>query len=205
MIGDSIHIIDDIIPISKQNEIEKVFTQSRLPWIFNKDISISQTEIQKFDIQKFTPGIGSPIKSDDPKYINYALLNIIKIIPETACGKIGKVCKEIYQARSFIHFPLNQKLRKEFDNIHIDLAFEHLVVLYYVNDTDGDTFIFDKKTDYKNIKWASVINENELNIVERISPKKGRVLIFDGNRYHSSSGPTKDIRCIINFDISINK
>ena len=205
MIGDSIHIIDDIIPISKQNEIEKMFTQSRLPWIFNKDVSISQTEIEKFNIKKFTPGIGSPIKSDDPKYINYALLNVIKIIPETACSKIGKVCKEIYQARSFIHFPLNEKLRKEFDNIHIDLAFEHLVVLYYVNDTDGDTFIFDKKTDYKNIKWASVINENELNIVERISPKKGRVLIFDGNRYHSSSGPTEDIRCIINFDISINR
>ena len=203
MIGDSIHINDDIIPISKQNEIEKMFTQSRLPWIFNKDISISQTEIEKFDIKKFTPGIGSPIKSDDPKYINHTLLNIIKIIPETACGKICKVCKEIYQARSFIHFPLNPKLRKEFDNIHIDLAFEHLVVLYYVNDTDGDTFIFDKKTDYKNIKWASVTNENELNIIERISPKKGRVLLFDGNRYHSSSGPTEDIRCIINFDISI--
>jgi hypothetical protein len=203
MIGDSIHIIDDIIPISKQNEIEKMFTQSRLPWIFNKDISISQTEIEKFDIKKFTPGIGSPIKSDDPKYINHPLLNIIKIIPETACNKIGKVCKEIYQARSFIQFPLNPKLRKEFDNIHIDLAFEHLVVLYYVNDSDGDTFIFDKKTDYKNIKWASVTNENELNIIERISPKKGRVLLFDGNRYHSSSGPTEDIRCIINFDISI--
>jgi hypothetical protein len=115
------------------------------------------------------------------------------------------VCDEIYQARGFIHFPLIPELRREYDNIHIDLAFEHLVVLYYVNDTDGDTFIFDKKSDYQNINLASVENQNELNIIKRISPKKGRALVFDGNRYHSSSGPTKDIRCIINFDITIKK
>lgn len=205
MIGDSIHIIDDIIPIGKQNEIEKMFTESRLPWIFNKDISLTKAEIEKFDIKKFTPGIGTPIKSDDPKYINHSLLNIIKIIPETACHRIGKVCKDIYQARSFIHFPLNPKLRKEFDNIHIDLGIEHLVVLYYVNDTDGDTFIFDKKTNYKDIQSAGVTDGSELAIIKKVSPKKGRVLIFDGNQYHSSSGPTENIRCIINFDISINR
>ena len=95
------------------------------------------------------------------------------------------------------------ELKREYDNIHIDLAFEHLVVLYYVNDTDGDTFIFDKKSDYQNINLASVENQNELKVIKRVSPKKGRVLVFDGNRYHSSSGPTKDIRCIINFDIAI--
>lgn len=205
MIGDNVYVIDDIISVDKQNEIEKIFTQSRIPWIFNKDISLTQQEMNQLGIKKFTPGIGTPIKSDDPKYIDYKLLDVIRIIPETACAKIGKVCKEIYQARSFIHFPLNPIIKKEFDNAHIDLPMEHLVVLYYVNDTDGDTFLFDKKTNYKDIRYASVVNQNELKVVKRVTPKKGRVLIFNGNTYHSSSGPTENIRCIINFDVSINK
>jgi len=205
MIGNDIYIIDDVISNSKQTEIEELFLYSRIPWIFNRDIALTQKEIKKSGITKLTPGIGTPIKSDNPSFINSNVLDKIKIIPEQACIGIGKICKEIYQARSFIHFPLIPELRKEFDNIHIDLSIEHLVVLYYVNDTDGDTFIFDKISDYKNVTSETVENQNELKIIKRITPKKGRALVFDGNRYHSSSGPTKDVRCVINFDILINK
>jgi len=203
MIGEDIYIIDDVIPLNKQTEIEDLFTYSTMPWIFNRDISLTQQEIKKLGITKLTPGIGTPIKDYQSKYVNSEILDKIKIIPEQACIGIDTICDEIYQARGFIHFPLILELRREYDNIHIDLAFEHLIVLYYVNDTDGDTFIFDKTTDYKNINLASVENQSELNIIKRVSPKKGRALVFNGNRYHSSSGPTKDIRCIINFDVSI--
>ena len=203
MIGEDIYIIDDIIPLSKQTEIEDLFTYSTMPWIFNRDISLTQQEIKKLGITKLTPGIGTPIKDYQSKYVNSEILDKIKIIPEQACIGIGAICDEIYQARSFIHFPLIPELRREYDNIHIDLAFAHLIVLYYVNDTDGYTFIFDKKSDYENINLASVENQKELKVIKRVTPKKGRALVFDGNRYHSSSGPTKDIRCIINFDISI--
>ena len=116
---------------------------------------------------------------------------------------IGEKLNEIFNARSFIHFPLASELRKSYDNIHIDLPIEHLVILYYVNDTDGDTFLFDKRADYNDLKTTAVEPNDSLNIIKRISPKKGRALLFSGDRYHSSSGPTKDIRCIINFDVSI--
>lgn len=203
MIGNEIYVFDDVIPLDKQNEIEDLFTYNRIPWIFNRDISLSRDEIKKLGITKLTPGIGTPIKSEYPRYYDEKLLEKIKVITDSACGLIGKQCKEIYQARAFIHFPLVPELRREHDNIHIDLAFEHLIVLYYVNDTDGDTFIFDKTTDFKNVKMASVENESELKVIKRVTPKKGRALVLNGNRYHASSGPTKDIRCIINFDVKI--
>jgi hypothetical protein len=202
MIGNDIYIIDNVISEDKQNEIEDLFTSGKLAWVFYKDIALDPNDIKTLGITKLTPGIGCTIKQHLPKYLNLNLLNKIKIIPEQACVGIDKKLKEIYQARSFMHFPIAPELRKEFDNIHIDIPFEHLVVLYYVNDTDGDTFIFDKFADLHNLKSPS-INESESNIIKRVSPKKGRALLFDGRRYHSSSGPTKDIRCIINFDIAI--
>ena len=202
MIGNDIYIIDNVIPEDKQNEIEDLFISTRLSWTFHKDIALDSRDIKSLGITKLTSGIGCNIKQHLPKYLNLNLLNKIKIIAEQACFGIDVKLKEIYQARSFMHFPIVSELRKEFDNIHIDIPFEHLVVLYYVNDSDGDTFIFDKFADYKNLQ-SPTINPEDANIIKRISPKKGRALVFDGSRYHSSSGPTKDVRCIINFDISI--
>jgi hypothetical protein len=59
------------------------------------------------------------------------------------------------------------------------------VIVYYVNDTDGETVLYrDDKTE-----------------LARISPKKGRCVVFDGNIYHKAGMPTIDIRCIINYNL----
>lgn len=64
--------------------------------------------------------------------------------------------------------------------------------LYYVCDSDGDTYIFDQRYDGK--------IPNNLTIQKRISPKKGRMVIFDSNNFHSSSPPFyQDFRCVINM------
>lgn len=198
MINDII-VIDDVIPNGLQNEIEELFTSSRLGWIFFKDIAVSPADIKRLNIKKLTPGIACYIKQDNPKFINAQLYNMVKSIPENGCKKIGRECLEIFNARSFMHFPLNEDVKKEYDNVHIDVKYPHLVVLYYINDTDGDTYIFDKTLD--NCKF--ITNDTKLEVIQKVSPKKGRVVIFNGNRYHSSSGPTKDVRCIINFNVKI--
>lgn len=72
---------------------------------------------------------------------------------------------------------------------HDDTNF--LSMVYYVHDSDGDTVLFDKFGDYENSK---------LNIVERISPKRGRCVIFPSTQFHSSSNPINfKNRIILNF------
>jgi hypothetical protein len=71
--------------------------------------------------------------------------------------------------------------------------------LYYLNDSDGDTFIFDKTLK----DTPKVTSDTKYEIIKRITPKKGRAILFDGNKYHSSSGPTKGVRCILNFNLLI--
>ena len=53
-------------------------------------------------------------------------------------------------------------------------------MIYYLNDSDGDTFI--GKTD-----------------TQRISPKANTAVIFPSNIWHASSSPTKGRRMIINY------
>ena len=75
---------------------------------------------------------------------------------------------------------------------HID-NLDHPVetLLYYVNDSDGGTFIFNEK---KGDKF------DKLTIKERVTPKKGRAVLFDSNYFHASSSPVKSSsRAVINF------
>lgn len=79
---------------------------------------------------------------------------------------------------------------------HVDSNVDHKVFLYYVNDSDGDTYMFDKVFD-SNIK----VDPDTFNVVEKITPEMGKAILFDGRQYHASSSPiNSDYRCIINID-----
>ena len=41
-----------------------------------------------------------------------------------------------------------------------------------------------------------------LEILEkRITPKQGRVVLFDGSYYHTAEQPLNNIRCVVNYDL----
>jgi hypothetical protein len=65
---------------------------------------------------------------------------------------------------------------------------DHIVVIYYVNDSDGKTFIFEN-------------NFSPWKIKKTIESKKGRIVMFDGKYFHSGSHPKNEIRFVINFNI----
>jgi hypothetical protein len=75
---------------------------------------------------------------------------------------------------------------------HVDHGdLEAKTLIYYVNDCDGDTIIFDKTYTGE--------DPQKLEIVKRITPKAGSAVLFDSNKYHASSSPTQGPRSVINF------
>jgi hypothetical protein len=73
---------------------------------------------------------------------------------------------------------------------HLDRLDElkYFNAIYYVNDSDGDTFFFKKEN-------------NKYLITDKVSPKKGRLVVFDGDKYHSGRHPKESLkRVIINFN-----
>ena len=70
---------------------------------------------------------------------------------------------------------------------HIDCrdAKVFTTAIYYVNDADGDTLFFDKSG----------------KITDRVTPKKGSLVYFDGHTMHAGQAPSKSpYRCLINFN-----
>jgi hypothetical protein len=102
--------------------------------------------------------------------------------------------KELYRIR----IALSTSVGKEVQHYpHVDLREPHKVLLYYVNDSDGDTFMFNEiyNDDEKELKTFT--------LKERVAPEKNKAIIFDGLRYHNSSKPVKNTaRYIINMDFN---
>ena len=109
------------------------------------------------------------------------------MIPVAVCNFNNLTLHNIMLARVFISVPHETELKNYAP--HTDLDVEHTVVIYYVNDADGDTVLFDKQG----------------NVVKSVTPKKGRVLMFDGSITHSGGIPRKGPRCIVNYDIQIKQ
>jgi hypothetical protein len=74
--------------------------------------------------------------------------------------------------------------------IHVDLPHPHITAIYYFIDSDGDTIIYNQKSDYKN---TIVTGEDikKLTIKEKVSPRKNRLVIFDGDYFHTGNSPTQ--------------
>ena len=65
-----------------------------------------------------------------------------------ACQVLQVPTANIVQGRSFLQFPLNLESTDD-DTPHIDLdeGDRHIVVLYYVVTSDGDTVIYNERTE----------------------------------------------------------
>lgn len=103
-------------------------------------------------------------------------------IPQTVFAELNIDFIDIIAARLFITVPHKTKL--DFYAPHTDRPEKHLGLIYYVNDSDGDTVFFEKEK-----------------IIEKVTPKKGRIVLFDGETLHSGGFPTNNPRCIVNFNI----
>ena len=200
----NIIVIDDVVSKMYQEFLENELLGSATPWYFKQDAAYDVASLRYQDKTKQrTPVCGSLFFNVEMGGIIHAGLHFVTLpIAFEAFSKAGIEPGYLVKSRSFLYFPLaTDRLH---DNPHVDAAISNLVCLYYVNDSDGDTFIFDKTAADIDPDRDSFENV-EFKIVKRIEPKRGRAVIFDGSIYHASSNPTKGPRCIVNFNFTTNR
>jgi hypothetical protein len=186
---DDIFILDDFISKKYQDEIEKALLgESMTPWFLMEDISLGFGD---FPIKNI--GFSHVLKNNNGIVSN--LYNLMIPMVYAAADKINYNIQNVYLARSFLQAP-SAKTNPNWP--HTDIQLPHTVCLYYVNDSDGDTILYNETQDEVPVDQLRTYNFTEY---KRVSPKKGRAVMFNGNRFHSSSTPTKTKRCVLNFDI----
>ena len=189
-------VIDNFLDSETSNEIEKQLLSADFPWYYCEN-STTYTNEHKRLLEDKNLKIKSYLQFTHDFYImsektkimhaskNVHLAN--KIIDEYI-KRFGKKSVEILRVKANFNTQTTNTDDEYHDLPHVDRKDKHIVLLYYVNDTDGDTILFD----------------NNLNIIKRVSPKKNRVLIFDGNILHAGCSPIQSKKRIgINFNFGI--
>ena len=192
-----ITVIDDFIDIDYQEKIKreliggfdsnKNYHDSDFPWFYIEDVTAAGDS----DSQH-RPGLGH-------QYVEFDDVSPGIVVSEHHELKVPMLRKvgftvgirdvKVLQGRSFLQFPVKE--RGEIDLPHIDICNKiHIVGLYYVMDSDGDTVIYNERKE-----------SETYTIKERVSPKQGRMVIFDGGLFHAAEQPLNSTRCIINYNI----
>ena len=176
-----IHIFDELIDSDYQKLIKETLFSNTYPWFFIEDITNSDGSKQKRSA--FTHLLVKE-RNQNSEYHNL----FVKMI-QYCCAQIGKTNVDVLAGRSFLQLPLNLKDHMV-DTAHIDSIEKHFVMLYYVCDSDGDTILYQEKE-----------KSDTYTIQKRISPKQGRVVLFDGSYYHTAEQPLNNIRCVVNYNL----
>ena len=203
---DMVYVIDDFISKDYQEQIKNILIGNKFyeldgddidfPWYFIEDVTASgdagNQKRSAFSHQYVVlpddePVIGAGIEVSEFNSLFTPLL-------QRAAMKLGLPRVDVYQGRSFLQFPLKNINTTEVDSPHVDIDdFRHFVVLYYVCDSDGDTIIYNEKQ-YGLEKYTEK---------QRVSPKQGRCVIFDGTQMHTAEQPiNSNIRCVVNYNLN---
>ena len=187
-------IFDDIIDLEYQERIKNILTGERtfegyfFPWYFTQDVTRQKDK----NSQKRSAFFHGYVVSDDDDTMgtidspfHYLFVSLI----ENACNKIDRKNVSVIKGRSFLQLPINFKGERE-DTPHVDIVDDHFVMLYYVCDSDGDTIIYNEQE-----------KSDSYTVQKKITPKQGRVVLFDGSYYHTAEQPLNNIRCVVNYDL----
>jgi hypothetical protein len=194
---EDIIVLDNLLPESYVQELEKVFTDQYFPWFYHRTISYGDKTLDDKFINH-----DEKLKDTDA-FIHGFLLN-----GQRNSEYFGVVRPILFFLEKHLEFKINNILRirgvfvnknpgfGDYINIpHVDIEMPHTTMIYYINDSDGDTIIFEEK-------FKDTVDCAKKTEAFRVSPKRGRIVVFDGTRYHTGSVPKVNNRMLINFNFN---
>lgn len=190
-----IQVFDNIIPKGYQDAIEDDLKRWQFPWNYVDDVT-NMSYGNNSGMAHLAYNIGQQPSEWFP-FIKPIIYSI-----EQATG--DKIIELLRIRVGFLTQSLNQD---EYNTPHLDFTIPHTTVCYYVNDSDGDTVVFDKTVADMNIDTITestitdYVSKTDFAVTGRCSPKKGSICKFDGYRFHASSKPKHNERRLV---ITIN-
>jgi len=197
MIKDDIIIIKDVIPKDYQNFLLSQVSGLKFPWYFNPNMVSDRDPLLKEDgnIMGFNHFMYEENNAVSPFFDTvYPLILSISDKSDVRYQKIERMRFNLtFQNKTDTapwHLP------------HIDSPYPHLVAIYYLNDSDGDTVIFNETNDSFKAGDFAKMTSNDFTVKARITPEKGKMVIFPGQYYHASSSPKKSkFRIVLNTNL----
>lgn len=175
----SIQILENFLPKELEDKLEELICHHQFPWYWRSSS---------------TYGIYKEGKDYQFVHIIYHENTAYSEIFELARNilfeiemQLGITIKDLYKIKANLTTPSALSEEDLNDAIHIDMGKsdkEYYTLVYYVNDSDGDTIIYD----------------DNKNVVKHKSPQKGSAIFFPSHTWHRHTPPkSHKRRIVLNF------
>lgn len=182
-------VYDNTVSEETQNYIENLLTSTEFPWYFSEYTVETQTissyeTVKKDDLKvkeylQFTHGF----YRQWPLFVSPEYKKIKFLFDEFIKNTQIKV-DDLIRVKANLQTQFLESNTEFYNSPHRDQPINHMVAIYYVNDSDGDTYIFEDEK-----------------IIKTITPVKGRFLVFNGKYFHAGRHPKfSSKRIVINFN-----
>lgn len=201
--SNSIIVDDSLVSLSDQANMYDIVTHDMFSWYLNKPIGYTLPSYISDYFLKICPNISEHIQFSHMIQEYGEMTSTYFELPlkifRSAMTK-HNINASLLRIKANLCPRVDNSLINFHQTPHIDSETSHWVMIYYVHDTDGDTFIFDGKAESE----SDMYKINSLKILQRVCPKQGRCLIFKGNRLHAGSHPQLNhLRIVLNYNFII--
>jgi hypothetical protein len=182
--------LEDIIPRLYQDQIEAELTADHMAWHFRLEPGRTTSVLGAGDgaavYSGFTNTVFHAENAGGPPSPMTALLLPLLF---TFCDKAQRPFTRLLRIRLGLYPRI---MMEAAHHPHVDFYYPHYNAIYYVNDSDGDTVLYEETfDDVPKAALARYLQEGKFKVAELATPKKGKIIGFDGRHYHASMHPMK--------------
>jgi len=189
------HVIDNFLPDLEFAKLQEYIMSVNFPWFYCEHVSLPPGENAIIDpLAVETDGFHHIFYDKEYEVESFAvecLNNFFKRLEE----QLGFTENHFIRIRSSMKSPKLGFTAENYNLPHVDYFFPHETMIYYLNDSDGDTRIFDQKFLQNKNDWDK--EPDYFTTHARIAPKANRLLWISGSRYHTASNPIESKRRLI--------
>jgi len=187
-----IQIIDKVIPQGYADQIEEDVLAIKFPWYYINDVT-NKNYGNNSGLTHLAFNFGN-----EPSEWFPFIMPIVYSITESAGHTLDQLLRIRVGCLSQTH-----ELNYDYNTPHLDFTMPHYTACYYVNDSDGDTVLFNQTlqdmntTNITEDALYEYVAKTNFTIAQRANPVKGRLCVFDGLRFHASTKPKQHDRRIV--------
>ena len=200
-----IKVIDDFVNPSYYKGIKSAVLGQAFPWLWCSNISDQTAKPSKTSFgftHKLVDERDSQPVSD---FYQFLLPMFLQALEKTNAGSVIRARGDmtVFSGKQITYEP------------HIDMLTKNISAIFYVNDADGDTIIYREKyqSEEDSLSDPSYHSLGQrpnmkpeipktLTEEERVTPKANRLLLFNGEHWHTGQSPIKHSRrVLINFNL----
>jgi|688.fasta_scaffold00772_5 hypothetical protein len=190
------HVFDDIISTEEQKILNDYVKSSNIEWVSMENVTGYYGG--KLETHKF-PAKVHPKSNCKNEEINHIIDNMQLVVAKNLNLEFIKN----YRWKINWTTPIGDY--NQMDLLHCDDGRNHIAMVYYINNSTGDTCIYNNingnnaETYQKNFNG---VDFNSYSLLTKVSPKMGRCVIFDGKLAHHGNYPSDGDRFILNFNFA---